>query len=149
VGASVNKCQIIGNLGADPKMAYTQTGVAVCNFSVALPEVWNDKDGNKQERVEWARVSVWGKQGELCGEYLSKGRQVYVEGKLKTTEYEKNGEKRYSTQIVASSVQFLGSKDDAKKTPSSDAYSGSRPKSQQQSDEPPAHHDEQIDDVPF
>jgi single-strand DNA-binding protein len=82
----------------------------VCNFQIATSEYWNDKNGQKQERTEWHRIAAWGKLGELCGEYLAKGRQVYVEGKIEGRGYEKDGVKKWSTSIRASSVQFLGGK---------------------------------------
>ncbi len=104
---------IVGNLGADPEVRYTPSGSAVANFSVATSESWKDKNtGEKKERTEWHRIVVWGKLGELCGEYLSKGRQVYVEGRLQTRSYDdKEGVKRYMTEIIATDVQFLGSKE--------------------------------------
>lgn len=111
--AGINKVIIIGRLGNDPEVRYTPSGSAVAKFSVATSEEWKDKNtGEKKERTEWHRITAWGKLGEICGEYLSKGRQVYVEGRLQTSSYDdKDGVKRYSTEIVASDVQFLGSKE--------------------------------------
>lgn len=111
--AGINKVIIIGNLGGDPEVRYTPNGSAVANFNVATSESWKDKNtGEKKERTEWHRIVVWGKLGELCGEYLSKGRQVYLEGRLQTRSYEdKDGVKRYMTEIIATDVQFLGSKE--------------------------------------
>jgi single-strand DNA-binding protein len=111
--AGINKVIIIGRLGNDPEVRYTPSGAAVARFSVATSEEWKDKNsGEKKERTEWHRVTAWGKLGEICGEYLSKGRQVYVEGRLQTSSYDdKDGVKRYSTEIVASDVQFLGSRE--------------------------------------
>jgi single-strand DNA-binding protein len=111
--AGINKVIIIGNLGGDPEVRYTPSGSAVANFNVATSESWKDKNtGEKKERTEWHRIVVWGKLGELCGEYLSKGRQVYVEGRLQTRSYDdKDGVKRYMTEIIATDVQFLGSKE--------------------------------------
>ncbi len=107
--AGINKVIVVGNLGKDPELRHTPQGQAVANFSVATSESWNDKSGQKQERTEWHRIVVWGKLGELCAKYLSKGRQVYVEGKLQTRSWDdKDGQKRYTTEIVASTVQFLG-----------------------------------------
>jgi single-strand DNA-binding protein len=97
---------LIGNLGADPDVKNIN-GNAVCNLSVATTEKWLGKDGTKQERTEWSRVTVWGKQAENCGKFLSKGKKVYVEGKLQTRSYDKDGQKHYATDIVASNVQFL------------------------------------------
>src|SRR5574341_2660685 len=106
---SVNKDILVGNLGKDPEVRFTNSGTAVARLSVATSEVWNDRDGNKQERTEWHNVVVWGKQGEHCGQYLAKGRQVYVEGSIRTRSYDdKEGNKRYITEIVAQRVQFLG-----------------------------------------
>ena len=111
--AGINKVIIVGNLGGDPEVRYTPSGSAVANFNVATSESWKDKNtGEKKERTEWHRIVVWGKLGELCGEYLSKGRQVYVEGRLQTRSYDdKDGVKRYMTEIIATDVQFLGSKE--------------------------------------
>lgn len=109
VMSGVNKVIIVGRLGNDPELKHTQGGQAVARLSVATSENWTDKSGQKQERTEWHRVVVWGKLGELCGKYLSKGRQVYVEGRLQTRSWEDNqGQKKYSTEIVATTVQFLG-----------------------------------------
>lgn len=106
---SVNKVILVGNLGKDPEVRFTQTGSAVANFSIATTEQWNDRDGKRQERTEWHNIVVWGKQGERCGQYLAKGRQVYVEGSIRTRSYDdKTGTKRYVTEIVAQRVQFLG-----------------------------------------
>lgn len=106
---SVNKVLLIGRLGNNPEIRYTNTGTAVANFNLATSESWNDKTGQKQERTEWHRVVVWGKLAELCEKYLAKGRQCYVEGRLQTRSWDdKDGNKRYTTEIVASTVQFLG-----------------------------------------
>ncbi len=109
--ASVNKVIIVGNLGRDPEIRYTGSGQAVANFSVATSEKWTDKVSSRgQERTEWHRIVVWGKQAETCGRFLKKGRTVYVEGKLQTREYEDlNGNTRSITEIVASNIVFLGS----------------------------------------
>ncbi len=106
---SVNKVIIVGRLGQDPELKYTPSGAGVCNFSVATTESWADKSGQKQERTEWHRIVVWGKLAELCNQYLSKGRQAYIEGRLQTRSWEgKDGQKRYTTEINAATVQFLG-----------------------------------------
>ena len=104
----LNRATIIGHLGRDPEVHHTESGQTVANMSVATTDKWQDRQGEWQERTEWHRVAVWGKQADACAEYLSKGRQVYVEGRIETRTYEKDGEKRYSTGIVASRVQFLG-----------------------------------------
>jgi single-strand DNA-binding protein len=107
--AGVNKVILIGNLGRDPELRYTQGGAAVANFTVATNEKWRDKDGNNQERTEWHRVVVWGRTAENCAQYLHKGSSVYVEGRLQTREWEdKDGNKRNTTEINALNVQFLG-----------------------------------------
>lgn len=107
---SVNKAILVGHLGKDPEVRFTNTGSAVANFSIATSEVWNDREGKRQERTEWHNIVVWGKQAELCGQYLAKGRQVYVEGGIRTRSYDDKttGAKRYVTEIVAQRVQFLG-----------------------------------------
>ena len=106
---SVNKVILIGNLGKDPEVRYTANGKAVARFSLATSEVWNDAEGDRQERTEWHNIIVWGKQGETCGQYLAKGRQAYIEGSIRSRSYDdKNGQKRYITEIVAQRVRFLG-----------------------------------------
>ena len=106
---SVNKVIIVGRLGADPEVKAIGSGSTVARLNLATSESWV-KDGQRQERTEWHRVTVWGKLAEICGKHLTKGRQVYVEGKLQTRQWEdQQGQKRYTTEIVASTVQFLGS----------------------------------------
>ena len=111
MAASVNRVLILGNLGQDPEIRYTPGGTAVCNFSVATTEAWSDKDGNKQESTEWHRVVVWSKQAENCAKFLSKGRTVFVEGRLQTRSWDDktSGQKRYATEIIAQNIQFIGS----------------------------------------
>lgn len=106
--SGINKVILIGRLGQDPEMKAVGQGATVTRLSVATSETWVDKNGQKQERTEWHRVTVWGKLAEICGKYLAKGRQVYVEGKLQTRSWEDNGQKKYATEIVAQTVQFLG-----------------------------------------
>tara|TARA_R100000152_G_C6780867_1_gene214217 strand:- start:4422 stop:4988 length:567 start_codon:yes stop_codon:yes gene_type:complete len=122
--SSVNKIFILGRLGADPELRSTQGGQSVCNLRVATSENWKDKDGNRQERTEWHSVTVWGRQGEMCGEYLAKGRQVYVEGRLQSREYEKDGQTRKVWDIVASNVVFIGGRNDG----AAPAAGGNQPK---------------------
>lgn len=111
--SGVNKVIIVGNLGKDPEVkAAGQSTVA--NFSLATSESYTDKSGAKQEKTEWHRIVAWGKLAELAGQYLKKGRQVYVEGKLQTREWEKDGQKKYTTEIVASNITFLGGKQESK-----------------------------------
>jgi single-strand DNA-binding protein len=107
--AGVNKAILVGNLGRDPELRYTQGGQAVVNFSIATSENWTDKSGERQERTEWHRIVAWGKTGELCAQYLSKGRTVYIEGRIQTREWEdKEGQKRTTTEINAQTVTFIG-----------------------------------------
>jgi single-strand DNA-binding protein len=109
MAGGVNKVILVGNLGADPDMRFTPSGQGVCELRIATSESWNDKNGQRQERVEWHRVVVWGKRAEVCAKYLSKGRQVYVEGRIQTRNYDdKEGNKRYITEVIANDVQFLG-----------------------------------------
>jgi single-strand DNA-binding protein len=105
---SVNKVILVGNLGADPELKYTPSGRAVCNLRIATTDVFKDKSGQRQERTEWHRVTVWGDQAENCSKYLSKGRSAYVEGRLQTRSYDKDGQKHYATDVVADRVVFLG-----------------------------------------
>lgn len=117
---SVNKVILIGRLGQNPEVRYTPSGAAVANFSVATNEVWNDKAGQKQERTEWHKVVVWGKQAELAGQYLAKGRQVYLEGRLQTRQWQdKDNQTRYTTEVQVQTLQFLGSSPGATTTASS------------------------------
>ena len=109
---SINKVILIGRLGQDPELKYTPAGQAVTTFSLATSEMWNDKNGQRQERTEWHRIVVWGKTAENCSKYLGKGRQIFVEGRLQTRSWEKEGQKHYTTEIIANTVQFLGSKGD-------------------------------------
>ncbi len=104
---SLNKVMVIGHLGQDPEIRYTPAGMPVVNFSVATDEAYLDKDGRRQERAEWHRVVVVGKLAMICHEYLKRGRQVFVEGRLRTREWESNGTTARRTEIVASRVQFL------------------------------------------
>src|SRR5688572_14222589 len=106
---SVNKVILVGNLGRDSELRYTPGGAAVATLNLATTEVWNDKQGQKQERTEWTRVIVWGKQAETLQEYLTKGKQIYVEGRLQTRQWDdKDGQKRYSTEVKADRVTLLG-----------------------------------------
>ncbi len=112
--AGINKAIIVGRLGKDPEMRYMPDGTAVANFSIATSEDWKDKaTGEKKERTEWHRIVAFRKLGEMCGEYLSKGKQVYIEGRIQTRSWDdKDGNKRYTTEIVASDMQMLGPKDE-------------------------------------
>jgi single-strand DNA-binding protein len=143
--AGINKVIIVGHLGKDPEVRYTPSGSAVANFSVATSETWKDKTtGEKKERTEWHRIVAWDKLGEICGEYLSKGRQVYVEGRLQTRSYDdKEGVKRYTTEIIATDVQFLGPKDSGGGRPGSSG--GAPPRDTGGGPGPPV----ADDDIPF
>ena len=117
--SGINKVILVGRLGADPEVRYTASGTAVANFRMATSEYWNDKTGERQERTEWHRIVCWGKTAELAGQYLSKGRQVFIEGRLQTRQWEdRDGNKRYTTEIVAREMQFLGSRSDTTGDPS-------------------------------
>lgn len=106
---AINKVILIGNLGQNPEVRHTPSGQAICTLSIATNESWTDKNGQKQEKTEWHRVVVFGKLAELCGQYLQKGRQAYIEGKLQTrTWQDKENQTRYTTEVVAQTVQFLG-----------------------------------------
>ncbi len=107
--ASLNKCMIIGNLGADPETRYTPNGATVTEFRVATSEQFTGRDGQREERTEWFRVVTWNRLAETCGQYLAKGRQVYVEGRLRTRSWEgQDGQKRYTTELHADRVLFIG-----------------------------------------
>jgi single-strand DNA-binding protein len=107
--ASVNKVILIGNLGADPEIRYLPSGDAVANLRVATTEVWKDKNGEKQERTEWHRVAFFGRQAEICGQYLRKGSSVYIEGSLQTRKWQnKEGQDQYTTEIRGDRMQMLG-----------------------------------------
>ena len=124
----INKAIIVGSLGKDPEVRYMPDGSAVANFSIATSEDWKDKStGEKKERTEWHRIVAFRKLGEICGEFLSKGKLVYIEGRIQTRSWDdKDGNKRYTTEIVASDMQMLGSKDEGSKRPSGEFDSGFR-----------------------
>jgi len=138
--AGVNKVILVGRLGADPEVRYTNTGTAVANFNMATSSSYTDKSGEKIEKTEWHRIVAFGKLGEICGEYLAKGKQVYVEGRLQTRDWEdREGNKRKTTEIVAGVMQMLGAAGDRVRGDASDSA-------------PPASDPPNIgteDDVPF
>jgi len=107
---SVNKAILIGNLGSDPEVRYTPSGTPVASFNIATNEKWTDKSsGEKKERTEWHKIVAWGRLGEICGEYLSKGKQIYIEGRIQTRSWDdRDGIKRYTTEIVAQNMTMLG-----------------------------------------
>lgn len=147
---SVNKWIGIGNLGADIDLKYTPSSRAVANISIACNESFKGKDGQRQERVEWVKVQVWGEMAENCAKYLSKGRQIYVEGRLQTRTYDKDGTKRYITEIVADRIVFLGGGDGEKREGggrnTDSRRAGNPPASGTVSDSGPPIND---DDIPF
>ncbi len=139
----INKAILVGRLGGDPEVRYTPSGAAVANFTVATSERWKDKNtGEMQERTEWHRIVAWNRLGEICGEYLSKGKQVYIEGRLQTRSWEKDGVTRYTTEIVATEMKMLGTKG------SSDSSRPSAPPEPQEYSGPPLP-EERDDDIPF
>jgi single-strand DNA-binding protein len=112
MAGSVNKVILIGRLGKDPEMRFTPNGKAVTNFTMATSEIWSDQNGEKQERTEWHRVVTWGKLAENCAKLLAKGKQVYVEGRLQTRQWDdRDGNKRYTTEIIANQMQILSPMD--------------------------------------
>jgi single-strand DNA-binding protein len=138
----LNKAILIGNLGRDPEVRYTPSGLAVANLNIATSETWTNKEGEKETRTEWHRIVAFGKLGEICGEYLAKGKQIYIEGRIQTRDWEdKDGVKRYTTEIVASQMIMLGSKDSGDAYRPSDPAAGGGPASPIQAPED--------DDIPF
>lgn len=108
---SLNRVQLIGNLGRDPETRFTPTGKKVCHFSLAVSNRWKDKNGESKEITEWVNIEAWGRLGEVCQEYLKKGSLVFAEGRLKTEKYESNGETKYFTKVVVQTLQFLDKRD--------------------------------------
>ena len=141
----INKVIIVGHLGKDPEVRYTSNGGAIANLTIATSEQWTDKQsGQKQEKTEWHRVVMFGKLGEISGEYLKKGSQVYIEGRLQTREWEKDGVKRYTTEIVANDMQMLGGGARTGATESGASLSG-----QGGAPSPQAATDDYDDDLPY
>ena len=138
----INKAILIGNLGKDPEIRYTQSGLPVANFPIATSEKWKDKNtGEMQERTEWHQIVAFGKLGEICGEYLSKGRQVYIEGRIQTRSWEKDGVTRYTTEIIASDMKMLGPKGST-----GGGYRDQKPSGDYQE---PSYPEPADDDIPF
>jgi single-strand DNA-binding protein len=140
-GKSLNKVILIGNLGKDPELSYTASGVAVARFSIATGERWKDQEGNFQERTEWHNIVAWRKLAEICGQYLKKGSKVYLEGKLQTRSWDdKNtGVKRYTTEIIADDLIMLDSKGGGSAPASDESFAGGHEVKETQKD----------DDLPF
>jgi single-strand DNA-binding protein len=144
MAGGINKVILIGNLGKDPEIRYFPDGTAVANFTIATSESWTDKQSNeKKERTEWHRIVAFRRLAEICGEYLHKGKQVYVEGKLQTREWEdKDGNRRWTTEIVAQNMQMLGPKEAGSGSSQADTYQPPGMAGPQVSDGPD-------DDIPF
>ena len=128
----INKVILVGNLGNDPEVKYTQSGMAITTLSLATTSSRKDRDGNQQEKTEWHRVKLFGKLGEIAGEYLRKGRQVYIEGRIEYGSYEKDGVKQYTTDIIADDMQMLGGREEG------GGMGGERPQRQAQRNDQPA-----------
>jgi len=118
----MNKAMIIGNLGNDPEIRYTQKGAAVATFSIATTEKWKDENGAQQEHTDWHRIVAWKGLAEVCGDHLKKGSKVYIEGKMQTRKWEENGITRYTTEIIAKSMEMLGGKNIKETDSSSPAH---------------------------
>jgi single-strand DNA-binding protein len=143
---SLNKVMLIGNLGKDPELRFTPSGRAVARFPVATSEQWTDANGQRQDRTEWHNIVVWGKQAETCGQYLSKGRQVFLEGSIRTRNYDdKEGQKRYITEVIAQRVQFLGGRGEGAGAGAPRGGGGGGPSD----DMPPPTAMPEDDDIPF
>jgi len=142
----VNKVIVVGTLGKDPEMRQMQNGNQVANISVAVTEKYKDKEGNKQELTEWINVVFSGKVAEIVGEYCHKGSKIYVEGKMKTEKYEKNGQTHYATKVVAAQMQLLGDKSGGQqeRSPAKETHSKQKANAYQKQDEA-----EFDDDIPF
>ena len=140
----VNKVIVVGNLGRDPELRSTASGQQVANFTVATNRKWRDKDGNRQEQTEWHDIVVWGRQAEVAGQYLSKGRQIYIEGRLQTRSWEdrESGAKKYRTEVICENFQMLGQRGDSDGGYQPNGAPGPAP------DSPPAPGAED-DDIPF
>ncbi len=147
--ASVNKWIGIGNLGRDPETRYTASGEAICNFSIACTESWKEKQtGERKEMTEWVRISVFGKLAEICGQYLKKGSQVYIEGSLRTRKWtDKDGQERYTTEIKCDQMKMLGSRPDGQRNTDESSDEGYAPPPTK--DKPKPSFDDLGDDIPF
>lgn len=147
---SLNKVMLIGNLGGDSEVRYTQGGAAVANFNIATNEKWTNKQGEPQERTEWHKIVVWGRVAENCGKYLSKGRSVYVEGSIQTKEWDdKDGNKRYTTEVNARTVQFLSGGTGGAPQQSEPHKGQASPKHGQENQAHPFDQKFNDDDIPF
>lgn len=146
--ASVNKVILIGNLGADPEVRYMPSGDAITNIRLATTDTWKDKNGEKQERTEWHRVAFFSKLAEIAGEYLKKGSQVYIEGRIQTRKWQdKDGQDRYTTEIVADKMQMLGSRGGGSEAMRDTGAAASAPAASKP--EKGGEFDDFADDIPF
>jgi single-strand DNA-binding protein len=155
---SVNKVILMGNLGRDPEVRFMPNGDAVCNFSIATTDSWKDKAGERQEKTEWHNIVMYRRLAEIAGEYLKKGRPVYLEGRLQTRKWQtKEGQDRYTTEVIADSMQMLGGRDGA---PAQESQPSSQPEARDEFDQTPSRNnqsgssnnssfDEFEDDIPF
>ena len=143
--AGVNKVILVGNLGKDPELRYAPSGMAIANFNIATTETWKDKSGAKQDKTEWHKIVAFNKLAEICGEYLNKGKQVYIEGRIQTRQWEdKDGNKRYTTEVVAQTMQMLGPAGE-KGAASASGGAGAPEEQPPAMENPPA----ELDDIPF
>ena len=152
--ASINKVMLIGNLGKDPEIRYMPSGDAIANLTLATTENWKDKAGEKQEKTEWHRISMFGRLAEIAGEYLKKGSSVYIEGKLQTRKWQdKEGNDRYTTEIVANEMKMLGSRpsggDTSMDKPASSSAKSARPAASPAAPSGNSGFDDMEDDIPF
>lgn len=143
--ASLNKVLLIGTLGRDPEQRFMPNGESVVNFSIACNENWKDKSGAKQEHTEWVNVVMYRKLSEIAAQYLTKGSSVYLEGKMRTRKWEKDGVTRYSTEVIADQMQMLGGKSDS----ANDGGDGNAPKQNARPDEKKGSFDDFDDDIDF
>ena len=155
---SVNKVILMGNLGRDPEVRFMPNGDAVCNFSIATTDSWKDKAGERQEKTEWHNIVMYRRLAEIAGEYLKKGRPVYLEGRLQTRKWQtKEGQDRYTTEVIADSMQMLGGRDGA---PAQESQPSTQPEARDEFDQTPSRNnqsgssnsssfDEFEDDIPF
>jgi len=155
---SVNKVILMGNLGRDPEVRFMPNGDAVCNFSIATTDSWKDKAGERQEKTEWHNIVMYRRLAEIAGEYLKKGRPVYLEGRLQTRKWQtKEGQDRYTTEVIADSMQMLGGRDGV---PAKESQPSSLPEARDEFDQTPSRNnqsgssnsssfDEFEDDIPF
>ena len=149
---SVNKVILLGNLGSDPEVRFMPNGEAVCNFSIATTESWKDKAGEKKEKTDWHNIVMYRKLAEIAGEYLKKGRPVYIEGRIQTRKWQtKEGQDRYTTEIIAANMQMLGGKDSASATRSNNdqEFNQTNPSKEKSGSPAASSFDEFEDDIPF